>query len=160
MIDNIRIKCLLAMALCTGCFVTTQAYNAVKLIEANNKETVFMLQSKPRVTSSEEGLVVSTDKEKLIYDYSDGIRFEFCDYDINAVESFMEDTSAFSITQDLIQGFNLKPGTMLNLVDLAGKNIKTVKVNPAGEVVVNISELPAGVYLLNSTDKNFKFYKK
>ena len=152
------LSCLFGMLLFCG--VSASAKNAVMMTQSDNTEIVFLLSAQPKVSMQGTDVVVETAKETVTCPVADGVSFKFVDYDDASVKGLEADNVAFKVSQTAIEGFNLKPNSSVAILDLAGKTLKASSTDGAGYVNLNISDLIPGVYLFNSVDKNFKFYKK
>ena len=140
--------------------IPSKAQNAVKMIETDGTETIFLLIEQPKVWMADNSLIVETDSDKISCDIAGGIRFEFCNYESDSVEGIEQSTPAFKVTPQSVEAFNLDPLKTVAIYDISGKTVKTSQSDQNGYVYFSISELPAGVYIFNSPNKNFKFYKK
>ena len=154
-----RQVCLFVMS-CICCWIPASAQNAVKMIQNGNQETIFMLSSTPKVTIEGEYLAVETDLDKITCDLKGGVRFEFIESDNTALEEIEAQLPVFKVNKEFIVAYNLTPLSPVNVYDVAGKSLISVKTDESGYLNISTTDLPAGVYVFNSKDKNFKFYKK
>ena len=154
-----RLGCPFLMLL-MGWGFSANAQNAVKMIQAGNQETIFMLSAQPQVSIDGSSLVIETNNEKVTCNVAGGVNFEFVDSDSTAVEEIAAESSLFKISPEVVEGYNLAPDSQVMIFDIAGKCLKSVYTDPKGFVSINVADLPSGVYVFNSKDKNFKFYKK
>lgn len=136
-----------------------KAHDAVKLIDSNNKETIFMLHDLPKARIDESKLIIETDRERLICNIETGARIEFIDTNAG-INGILPDSFVFSLGGNGLDCQNLKPGSKVYLCDLAGKIITSKEVDSTGAVTIDTTTLPAGVYIFNTNEKSFKFYKK
>lgn len=135
------------------------AQDAVKLIHPDDGETVFMLNSHPKVSIAGDVVVMETDVDRVEYDYVDGMKIKFYD-STGAVESITTEGPVFSVGHESVEGQNLAPGQAVAVYDISGKKLRGATVGADGRVEVSTSDLGSGVYIFHSKDKNFKFYKK
>lgn len=136
------------------------AHNAVKLTAGDKIETIIILQEHPKVIVEEDILTLTTDSNIIEFDWSNGARFEFVDYEYSGISNPEVNGAVFSISPETLEGRCLTPGGLISVSDMNGKTIISTKAGEDGNVAIVISELPAGVYIFNSIDKKFKFYKK
>ena len=150
----------LVMALLALCCLPVSAQNAVKMIESNGEETVFLLSTHPKVSLSQSVLEIKTDTDEITCDIDEGVRFELIDFEDASVNDIEEDKPVFKVSKERVEAFNLKPGSDVKLYDLTGKIMESVKTDSTGHAALDISVLPDGIYIINSSNRNFKFYKK
>lgn len=147
------------LALLIG-FNVAGAYNAVKLVDSQNGEKIFLLSSHPKASLMENVLSLETDLESLNFDLGDGINFYFVDYEEAGIDVVATGTPVYKLTPGFIQAFNLKALAPVEVFDITGKTVKTGKTSGDGSLILETSDLPSGVYIFSSFDFNFKFHKK
>lgn len=153
-----RLKTFAFMMLVGG--LSLQAQNAVKMTTSDGEEMLFVLSVHPMVTLSEEGFVIQTDDEKIVIETNGSLVFQFVQDDNNSVGSFYLPIPTFKINSISIEAYNLTPGSTIEIFDLAGRKIKSKRIDSQGTLCLPISDLGSGCYIVNSADKKFKFYKK
>ena len=154
-----KISVLFTLLAC--CMLPMKAFNAVKMTHPD-KESIFLLSSNPKVSMADKTVVITSDAgDKIELDQNGKTaKFEFIDTSSTSIEEVGIDAAIFNINQSSIEGRNLTVGSTVEIYDISGKKISTNRVDETGFVNISLSELPKGVYLFNSIDKNFKFYKK
>lgn len=154
-------KRLLALSIPALCAILpSNAQNAVKMTQADGENTVFLLNSHPSVSIDGSEIIVETDQDKVTYVIGEGVTFEFIDYNSNSVENVTDRIPVFKVSPQSIEASGLTPGKMVSLYDASGKLLISASTDPNGNVTLEISHLPSGIYIFNSSDKNFKYYKK
>lgn len=153
-----KLSCLMLMLL-AGAFPTF-AHNAVKMIHPDNKETIFLLSSQPKVSIENSSLVVESDENKVTCELNGSVRFEFLDAKESAIDEVATESLVFKVDNQAVEGGNMTPNSPVAIYDLSGKTLKAAQTDEAGYIRIDIYDLPKGVYIFNSIDKNFKFYKK
>ena len=138
----------------------TSAQNAVKMIESNGRETIFLLNQRPMVSIVGKSLEIRSASDKITCEIGEGVSFAFTDFEEAGVEEIDIDSPMFRVSQNLIEAFNLRPNSKVTLYDFKGNMIKSVNSDATGYVAISSSGLPKGVYVINSNVRNFKYYKK
>lgn len=136
------------------------AHNAVKITEPDNKETFILLNTNPKVYMENSSLVLVTENDKVVFEKMHGMCFELVNHDINGIEGIWADYVTFKVSSVCIEGFNLIPSHQVFINDITGKTMTTTNTDESGYVNISITDFPTGIYILNSKDKSFKFYKK
>lgn len=150
---------LVSAILSSGLTLSAVAQNAVKMTSGDDV-AYFMLSDQPSVTIEDNSIVVQTENEKVSCDLAGGVKFEFANVENNSVDRIETDAPVFKINPGFIEGYNLSGASRFEVADLSGKVLKNGKADESGYLYVSISELPGGIYIFNSKDKKFKFYKK
>lgn len=135
-------------------------HNAVKLIDKDSKETIFMLSDHPRVTFNDEIIVVRSAKEEISCDMADGTRFEFLDYDQNSIGSIPGEAVMINLTGNNLEGNLLAAGSPIRIANIAGQVFVATQTDDSGYFRISLENLAPGVYVFSSQEKIFKFYKK
>ena len=143
-----------------GICVSANAFNAVKMTDRQQKESVFYLNEHPTARIDEAGLKVFTDNGTISLENFDGVTFELVDYNPLSVDEIDRDIVTFQLTSQYLEGRNLTGNSAVSIVDISGKIIMTEVTTPEGRVTLDISGLPGGVYVFSSVDRQFKFQKK
>lgn len=143
---------------------TLYAHNAVKVIESNGNETIFLLEKDPYYYSMDvymtsSGLEIYTTKTQVNYEIDESVRFEFLDLD-SGIETLEISDPIFNISHKFIECKNLKGNSLVYIYDLNGILIKNAKVDDTGSLKIDISEIPEGIFIIKSNNKSFKFFKK
>lgn len=153
-------KVLILSMITVGMCVSANAFNAVKMTDRQQKESVFYLNEHPTARLDEAGLKVFTDNGTVSLENFDGVTFELVDYNPLSVEEIDRDIVTFQLTSQYLEGRNLTGNSAVSIVDISGKIIMTEVTTPEGSVTLDISGLPGGVYVFSSVDRQFKFQKK
>ena len=145
-------------------YTLIHAHNAVKIIESDGNETIFILEKDPNYYSMEVFMIGSeleiyTQNTQVNYEIDQGVRFEFLDYDAR-VDPLEVSDPIFNISRKSIEGKNLPVNSLVYLYDLTGILLKKAKVDSTGSLKIDISEIPEGNFIIKSNSKSFKFFKK
>lgn len=130
------------------------------IVHMQNGNTVsYVLEDTPVVTFVGDKLHVEAAAVSDDHQLADVARFTF-DKSTGLSEINAGD---YRITvkdnQVMLQGF--KAGAMATIADMQGRNVASTRISDSGEATMSMAELPAGVYIVSTTDgKTFKLYKK
>ncbi|MCH5239666.1 MAG: T9SS type A sorting domain-containing protein [Muribaculaceae bacterium] len=150
----------LTMAFAAGACGYCNAQNAVKMSADNGRELIFMLSSHPSAFFQSDALVIETDQERIVFDDSAVVSFQFVDVDDTSVDTIDSPEIIFKIYPNLMEIFNLKPASDVKIYDLSGKLIKSMKASASGNISYDISNLAPGCFIVKTFVNNFKFFKK
>ena len=153
-------KLFVFLLLLIGINIDAKAQNAVKMIEPDGKEMIFMLTDHPVITFEDNNIILKTDKETISLEKLPNLKFEFVDNEMNSVEGVDVKTPVFKITQTCIEALNMPAAEVINILDLSGHILVKSKSDPSGYVYLDTSGLSNGVYIVSSNVQSFKYYKK
>lgn len=134
--------------------------NALKITDSDSKETIFMLGDHPKMSCDESSVTLSSDKDGFSIEILNGVRCELVTYEEAGIGSLETGKLLFKIYDGSLTGENLSPDSLVCLYDITGKLIFKTSIDPSGSVSISLNTLPAGIYILDSKDKSFKFLKK
>lgn len=140
------------------------AHNAVKIIDSDGNETIFLLENENYYVTMEllikdPELIVHTAKTTVKYIIDPNIKFEFLDYDAG-IETLENSDIVFNISPNFIEGRNLQSNSWIYIFGLNGNFLKKAKVSNSGNLKIDISDIPEGVLIVKYNNKSFKFFKK
>ena len=133
------------------------AADYVKVSDSDGKATFFALSEKPVVTFNSTSLVLTTTSQVVEYPLVSYRSFEFVN-ESAGVESTNVETAKFSFGNTL-KGEGLPPGSKLAVFSIDGKLLASTVVANNGTAEIEISSF-AGVLIVKSSSKTFKFIKK
>lgn len=148
------------LGVCCFCFGSMAvAHNAVKLTQDDSTETIFLLGDRPQVTIDGNMLTITTYSDMIDVPIGEGARFDFLDYETSSVNAIGEQ-AVVRLLPNMLSALNITPNSPVALTDISGKKVLSIHTDNKGNVNIDLSSLAPGVYVFNSKDKNFKFYKK
>lgn len=135
------------------------AIDHVKVVDANGAATYFKLAEKPVVSFSATSLVLTTTQGTVEYPIADYRSFEFADPTdgINPAETTFG-TPIFSFGETL-SGEQLQPGTPVVVYDSKGRIVGQQNADAQGRVAIALGNT-AGIFIVKTATKSFKFIKK
>lgn len=126
------------------------------LVRLKNQQTVqFKLESRPQVTFEQERMLITTsaDPTTLSYDMGEIAHIAFAN--AASVDRIEADTS-FDIQGDVITVRGLGEGTSADVYDAGGTRVLHTRADAAGVAVLNLSQLPTGVFIISAADITYK----
>ena len=145
-------KRLLLLMLLAGSYITMQADQVQTLIVQlkNGSQTAFFLKDKPQVKFEGTNLKVTSTVGDTSFALSDVLRFTYAKKDPTGV-NFQGDVLVIS---------QLKANGDVSVYALDGKLLRQLKASHAGTYRLNLSELPAGLYLVKADNVTYKIVKR
>ena len=151
----------LAMALALPLSINAEV-NAVKVIDQDRKETVFMLEGHPTVSFNDDNLTITTDQDSqgVEFEAEQPYDFEFFEVKVSGVGSLESGKASVNIKGDLIEVANFEPNSPVTISALNGMVAKRAVTDANGSAVISLGDLAPGFYIFNSQQVNYKFHKK
>ena len=119
-----------------------------------------MLKEHPKVLAGGNVIQILTDKDKITYDVDGSVIFEFIDHADAGVNGIREDAVTFDFSGGTLECHNLKANSPIYISDIAGRIMMHKQTDESGYLFIDTTSLTPGVYIFNSQEKTFKFYKK
>ena len=133
---------------------------ALKVHMNNGDPQFFMLSSEPVVTFEGTNCVIKSSDFSAKYDMGDVYFAEFVDH-TTAIDEEMKSALTVDLTNpDAVVIRGMSPGSHVALYNLSGVLLVAADADNDGEANINISELPAAVYIVTSKETSFKIYRK
>ncbi len=150
---------LLFMGLPAVMHAETKEYLVVHL---NNGGSVnYVLEQTPTVTFTPASLHVESATLSDDHTLSEVSHFTFEDLDLSALPCLTANDSRITVTDSQVKLEGFTPGASVNLADAQGIVYAGGVVDGNGTVILDISRVPNGVYIISTTDnKSFKIFKK
>lgn len=125
----------------------------------NGNKAVISLYNEPTLQFDEDEVTVTYNSLTFTYKNDEVDYFDF-DEDATGIDIPNEDLDIqFRITEDELVITSLKPGAKVNVYSSNG--VLVGHQNENGEVsAINISNLPAGIYIVKSGSITYKFLKR
>lgn len=135
--------------------------NDIMLMHMKDKSVKeFSLASKPEVTFENGEVIVWTaeTKTRVGVEIRDVENFEFVNS--SSVETIGEDRIKVSFDNETLTVKGLQEGSLVGLYDISGIEFAQGAASAGGEVRLDISELPAGVYIARGKGISLKVYRR
>ena len=155
-------KRLLLLMLLAGSYIAMQADQVQTLIVQlkDGSQTAFFLKDKPQVTFDGPNLKVTSTAGDTSFALSDVLRFTYAKKDPTGISETVTDPTGVNFQGDVLVISQLKANGDVNVYALDGKLLRQLKASHAGTYRLNLSELPAGLYLVKADNVTYKIVKR
>ena len=155
-------KRLLLLMLLAGSYITMQADQVQTLIVQlkNGSQTAFFLKDKPQVKFEGTNLKVTSTVGDTSFALSDVLRFTYAKKDPTGISETVTDPTGVNFQGDVLVISQLKANGDVSVYALDGKLLRQLKASHAGTYRLNLSELPAGLYLVKTDNVTYKIVKR
>lgn len=153
------------MVMALFCLGTFAAASGVTFLLKNGTKVTFAFSAKPAISVSSDGITVSAqDQDDVSYQFSDVQRFFFEGNVETAVEGVKAETPAtpvFSYVNGVVEARGLVAGERVSVYSIGGSKVNEAKADQMGHASVDVSHVPAGVYVVSTgSGVSFKLLKK
>lgn len=142
---------------------TSRGENAdsdVLLLKLKNQQTVqFKLESSPQIAFDDENLIISTasDPSLLKYGMADVAHIIFYN---EASTDRIEAATSFSIQGDCLSVNGLPGGAAVDVYNLRGQLLLHATAGNDGAAMIDLSPLPADVYIISAPGITYKLARR
>lgn len=126
-------------------------------------ESVFFLGKNPQLMYFADSLAVVYDNQQLNFALKDIKNYHFDERvpaGIGQVEGQAIQQGYTSFSESLVVFTNYPAGNRINVFTVSGRKVATVVVDGSGNAQLDMSNQPAGVYIINTGKSAFKWLKK
>lgn len=138
------------------------AQNAQFLIVTQNDDSQagFALSEQPVVTCTDGVLKVTSPTQTLEVELANVKNYAFAEtFQPTAIEQIKNDTKPV-IQAGMAQFENLKPGTVINIYTVDGRNAGRAVANDNGSVNVDLTSLGSGIFILATPNASYKILNR
>ena len=144
------------------CLATMAEENKTHLIvwAKDGTKVAYALAEQPKITFTETDLVITSNGVEVNYTLENMARFTYESNDNTAITNLQTDESPFKLNGESLLFPSLKANTTVSIYSLDGTLVfkKTIRQN--GEYALPLSNLIAGVYMVNVNGLTYKIMKK
>lgn len=123
-------------------------------------QVAYALAEKPKVTFTETDLVITANGVEVNYTLENMARFTYEDNTATAITNLQTDESPLKLTGESLLFPNLKANSIVTVYSLNGTLVFKKTVHKNGEYAFPLSNLNAGVYMVNVNGLTYKIMKK
>jgi len=123
-------------------------------------KVAFALAEKPKVTFTETDLVITAKGVEVNYLLENMDRFTYESNDESAIINLQTDESPFKHTGDSLLFPALKANSTVAVYSLNGALVFKITIRQNGEYAFPLSNLNAGVYMVNVNGLTYKIMKR
>lgn len=155
-------KRFLLLMLLTVSYSAMQADQVQSLIVQlkDGSQTAFFLKDKPQVTFDGPNLKVTSTAGDTSFALSDVLRFTYAKKDPTGIDEMVTDPTGVDFQGDVLVISQLNANGDVSVYALDGKLLRQLKASHAGTYRLNLSELPAGLYLVKADNVTYKILKR
>ena len=126
----------------------------------DGSQTAFFLKDKPQVTFDGPNLKVTSTAGDTSFALSDVLRFTYAKKDPTGIDEMVTDPTGVDFQGDVLVISQLNANGDVSVYALDGKLLRQLKASHAGTYRLNLSELPAGLYLVKADNVTYKILKR
>ena len=144
------------------CFgLSLQAETNLVVWKKDGSKVAFALTNKPKVTFSENSLMINSATVSVSYDLEDMAKFTYEDLEEEGIRNIENDKeSSFKFDGEMLLFPSLKAGSKVAIHNPGGLLVFTRTIEVAGDYSFPISHLDKGVYVVSVDGLTYKIVKK
>lgn len=131
----------------------------LKVWQSDGQVLTISLADEPRTTYSDGNLIITSSKTSVTLPLEKVRRYTY-ESAASGIDETKTVRAAFSRDGETLTLTGLKPGTAVLLYNVAGQLLRTLDSGTQPKVVVSVSNLPAGVYVVKANDVTYKITKR
>ena len=151
-------------ALLLSCFCLTTMAEDVKthlvVWAKDGTQVAYALAEQPKITFTETDLVITSNGVEVNYTLENMARFTYETNDKTAIINLQTDESPFKLDGESLLFPALKANTTVSVYALNGTLVFKKTVRQDGEYALPLSNLIAGVYMVNVNGLTYKIVKR
>lgn len=133
------------------------------VIEINNsKKHSYSLEDNPVISFDSKRLIIKTDKIELSYQISDIVKYYFIKEDDTSISSINGDANNIHINytnNDFILIEGIAEEDNVNVYEINGRTCHVNITRSNDSVIVELKNLPKGIYLVKVNNHSFKLIR-
>lgn len=133
--------------------------NALIIWAKDGTQVAYALNEEPKVTFTENSMVISSKGIEVDYPLQDMARFTYGN-EVNAVIDLKTDKSPFKLDGESLLFLALRPNSTVSVYSQNGTLVSQKTVRQGGEYVFPIGNLANGVYVVKVNGVTYKFLKR
>ena len=150
---------LLLFMLCFG--LSLQAETNLVVWKKDGSKVAFALTEKPKVTFSENSLMINSTTVSVSYDLEDMAKFTYEDSGEEGIKNIENDKeSSFKFDGEMLLFPSLKAGSKVAIHNLGGVLVFGRTIEAAGDYSFPISHLDKGVYVVSVDGLTYRIVKR
>lgn len=156
---NKNLKQIIAVSALVTLPLCGYAYDVVRVTPASGAYTDFKLSGHPVLTIGDDHFTMSTDDNKNGIEFDASLAHSFTFITESGVKSVGADGAMVSLNGDALSLSGFPANTPVSIYTAAGVLVCEVVVGTDGSAEISLSGLQHGVYVVNSSQIQFKFSK-
>ena len=131
----------------------------LKVWQSDGQVLTISLADEPRTTYSDGNLIITSSKSSVTFPLEKVRRYTY-ESAASGIDEAKAVRAAFSRDGETLTLAGLKPGTAIYLYNVAGQLLRIIDSGTQPKVVVSVSNLPVGVYVVKANDVTYKITKR
>lgn len=131
----------------------------LKVWQSDGQVLTISLNDEPRTTYSDGNLIITSSKAMVTFPLEKVRRYTY-ESMVDGIDEPKTVRAAISKDGETLTLTGLKPHTSIYLYNVSGQLLRNIDSGDQPKVVVSVSQLPYGVYVVKANDVTYKITKK
>lgn len=143
--------------------VPIMADDGIWVEKTDESKTGFIFSEEPIITFHDDELVITTSSSVACFPIDDIRRLSFGDVSLTGIDEITTgelETPIIHINEERVMIGGLRPGTAILAYSTGGNIVARTQADKEGNVAINLSSQPKGVYIISTSFSTFKIEKK
>ena len=147
------VKCLFSIVLFISC-ISIQAEELVVFLKKVEQVT-FAIDKKPVVTFENDSLIIISESNEFVVPIEDVESYKILNF-TTSQDKIKEVISVPIIEEGHVYYKQLPAGSQIRIYDITGKKLRVYTADKIGNVDIDLSSLPKGIFVISSSISNIK----
>lgn len=152
-------KKLLLLFLSLACMAAKADDKVLQIWQSDGQVMTIKLSEEPKTSYADGNLVIKTTTSSVTFPLEKVRKFTYSD-ESSGIGSPISMRSEISADGETLTFTNLKPRTTIQLYNVAGQLLRTVRSDGQSKATVSVSRFPIGVYVVKVNGVTYKITKR
>lgn len=143
--------------------IKAEAQSSVKgiVIEmAGGKRTEYALTETPKLTYNDNTVTLTTTKGSVEFTATDIVKVVLTDIRATSIDAVETEQRSFQLSNDEVRMSGLAADEIVKLYNVGGKLLSTWRAASSGELIIKLSDLKQGIYIIKANQQSLKVTRK
>lgn len=143
--------------------IKAEAQSSVKgiVIEmAGGKRTEYALTETPKLTYNDNTVTLITTKGSVEFTATDIVKVVLTDIRATSIDAVETEQRSFQLSNDEVRMSGLAADEIVKLYNVGGKLLSTWRAASSGELIIKLSDLKQGIYIIKANQQSLKVTRK
>lgn len=143
--------------------IKAEAQSSVKgiVIEmAGGKRTEYALTETPKLTYNDNTVTLTTTKGSVEFTATDIVKVVLTDIRATSIDAVETEQRSFQLSNDEVRMSGLAADEIVKLYNVGGKLLSTWRTASSGELIIKLSDLKQGIYIIKANQQSLKVTRK
>lgn len=127
---------------------------------AGGKRTEYALTETPKLTYNDNTVTLTTTKGSVEFTATDIVKVVLTDIRATSIDAVETEQRSFQLSNDEVRMSGLAADEIVKLYNVGGKLLSTLRAASSGELIIKLSDLKQGIYIIKANQQSLKVTRK